>query len=156
MWWWPKYAHTTRTEGSAIVAKKINKMLIAGFRYKDEPDFERSVPFPADKNNSAAYTKLQQAIAHGLGTEVDLALMTAPPLNPERSKWIKDMHHANKHKGKEMTNRSTEKRRATREANTGNAAKRKKNGESSGSADTMNKAAKQPKDQGGLSDSGEV
>ena len=159
VWWWPKFAHTTKSERSAIVAKKINKMLIAGFRHKDEPDFEGSVTFPSDKNNIAAYNKLEITILFGQCSEADLALMTAPPLNPERAKWIKDAYNANEHKGKEHSNRSTEKTRAQKEAVTGKATKRKKTGESS--TDPMDTAAKQPKvrkttskeDQGDLSDS---
>jgi hypothetical protein len=165
--WWTKYAHTTRVESGAILAKKINKMLIARFRYKDEPDFEGSVPFPCDKNNKATYSKLENAIARGLCTEADIALITAPPLNTERAKWIKDAYHANKQKGKERNKRFTEKRRAQQEAVTGKATKRRKTGESKGSGsstDPMNAAAKQPKvrkttskkDQGDLSDSSDA
>ena len=141
VWWWPKFAHTTRAERGAIVAKKINKMLIAGFRYKDEPDFEGSVPFPCDKNNRTAYYKLEDTTTRGSCTEADLALMTAPPLNPERAKWIKDMYNANEHKGRENANRSTEKIRARREAITGNATKRKKTGESPGSGSSTDPMA---------------
>jgi hypothetical protein len=167
VWWWPKFAHTTQVERGAIVANKINRMLIAGFRHRDEPDFEGSVPFPGDKNNQAAYKKLQHTIAIGQCSEADLELITAPPLNPERAKWIKDAYHANEHKGKEHSNRSIEKTRTQREAVTGKATKRRKTGESPGSGsstDPMNAAAKQPKvrkttskkDQGDLSDSSDA
>ena len=124
--WWPKYAHTTQAETGANVAKKVNTMLIQGFRHRDEPEFPGSVQMTGAGGNRAAYVKLNNLVRAGLGSEKDLTIIVAPPLAPNRAKWYTEMYHTNKHIGERMIQEKANKRRACKEANTGQVIKRRK------------------------------
>ena len=68
--------------------KKLNAQLLAGFAWRNEPEFEGRRPIKGDAGNKSVYVKLQNLVTEGTGSpaDVEIALVGLPA---PRAEWYR-------------------------------------------------------------------